>query len=185
MESKAVCPDRSWQSMKERFNKHIIKNLDKFKVTKTQLVNADKDKANAPTRKTASDQAGSSRRPFTRSEDEAILRHILTNEDYSRVGGNKMWTEMETVVGGRSWQSLKERFRKKIMGNLRSFSFLTKEQRLSLETKKKLNVAERDLEWETEPEEVGEVEEEQDLSLEETDEEEVEEVHVSYILVDF
>ena len=185
MESKAVCPDRSWQSMKERFNKHIIANLDKFKVTKTQLVKADKDKANAPTRKTASDQAGSSRRPFTRSEDEAILRHILTNEDYSRVGGNKMWTEMEKVVGGRSWQSLKERFRKKIMGNLRSFSFLTKEQRLSLEAKKKVNVAERDLEWEAEAEEVGEVEEEQDLSLEETDEEEVEEVHVSYILVDF
>ena len=96
-----------------------------------------------------------------------------------------MWTEMETVVGGRSWQSLKERFRKKIMGNLRSFSFLTKEQRLSLRTRETLDVAERDLEWEAEPEEVGEVEEEQDLSLEETDEEEVEEVHVSYILVDF
>ena len=111
MESKAVCPDRSWQSMKERFLKHVMVNLDKFKVTKTQLMKADKDKANAPTRKTATDQAGSSRRPFTRSEDEAILRHILTNEDYSRVGGNKMWTEMETVVGGRSWQSLKERFR--------------------------------------------------------------------------
>ena len=171
--------------MKERFNKHIIANLDKFQVTKTQLVKADKDKANAPTRKTASDQAGSSRRPFTRSEDEAILRHILNNEDFSRVGGKKLWTEMEKVVGGRSWQSLKERFRKKIMGNLRSFSFLTKEQRLSLRTRETLDVAERDLEWEAEPEEVGEVEEEQDLSLEETDEEEVEEVHVSYILVDF
>ena len=184
MESKAICPDRSWQSMKERFNKHIIANLDKFKVTKTQLMKADGDKVNAPTRKTATDQAGSSRRPFTRSEDEAILRHILTNEDFSRVGGKKLWTEMEKVVGGRSWQSLKERFRKKIMGNLRSFSFLTKEQRLSLEAKKKVNVAERDLEWEAEAEEVGEVEEEQDLSMEEADEE-VEEVHVSYILVDF
>ena len=54
-----------------------------------------------------------------------------------------------------------------------------------MEAKKKVNVAERDLEWEAEAEEVGEVEEEQDLSLEETDEEEVEEVHVSYILVDF
>ena len=166
--------------------KHVMVNLDKFKVTKTQLIEADGDiKGKLETRKTATDQAGSSRRPFTRSEDEAILRHILNNEDFSRVGGKKLWTEMETVVGGRSWQSLKERFRKKIMGNLRSFSFLTKEQRLSLEAKKKVNVAERDLEWEAEAEEVGEVEEEQDLSLEETDEEEVEEVHVSYILVDF
>ena len=122
--------------------KHVMVNLDKFKVTKTQLVKADKDKANAPTRKTASDQAGSSRRPFTRSEDEAILRHILTNEDFSRVGGKKLWTEMEKVVGGRSWQSLKERFRKKIMGNLRSFSFLTKEQRLSLKTRETFDVIE-------------------------------------------
>ena len=128
--------------MKERFNKHIIANLDKFKVTKTQLVKADKDKANAPTRKTASDQAGSSRQPFTRSEDEAILRHILTNEDFSRVGGKSMWIEMEKLVGGRSWQSLKERFRKKIMGNLRSFSFLTKEQRLSLKTRETFDVME-------------------------------------------
>ena len=185
MESKAICPDRSWQSMKERFNKHIIANLDKFKVTKTQLIKADGDKGKLATRRPSCDRAGSSRRNYTRSEDEAILRHILNNEDFSRVGGKKLWTEMETVVGGRSWQSLKERFRKKIMGNLRSFSFLTKEQRLSLEAKKKVNVAERDLEWEAEAEEVGEVEEEQDLSLEETDEEEVEEVHVSYILVDF
>ena len=122
--------------------KHVMVNLDKFKVTKTQLAQADKDKANAPIRKTATDQAGSSRRPFTRSEDEAILRHILTNEDFSRVGGKKMWTEMETVVGGRSWQSLKERFRKKIMGNLRSFSFLTKEQRLSLKTRETFDVIE-------------------------------------------
>ena len=128
--------------MKERFMKHVMVNLDKFKVTKTQLVKADKDKANAPTRKTATDQAGSSRRPFTRSEDEAILRHILNNEDFSRVGGKKLWTEMEKVVGGRSWQSLKERFRKKIMGNLRSFSFLTKEQRLSLKTRETFDVME-------------------------------------------
>ena len=128
--------------MKERFMKHVMVNLDKFKVTKTQLMKADGDKGKLATRKTATDQAGSSRRPYTRSEDEAILRHILTNEDYSRVGGNKMWTEMETVVGGRSWQSLKERFRKKIMGNLRSFSFLTKEQRLSLKTRETFDVME-------------------------------------------
>ena len=103
------------------------------------------------------------------------------------------------VVSGRSWQSLKEHFRKVIMQNIRSYPFLTKKQRSSLETRKiKKEDAEKVGEAggveEEEVEDMEEVEEvgEYDWTLEEacaegseTEEEEVEEVRVSYILVDF
>ena len=212
MESLGICPDRSWQSIKERFNKTILNNLANFNVTRTQLMKADKARAVAGVSgKGATEQTGSSRRPFSRSDDEAILKHILAKQDFSRVAGNELWVEMERleVVSGRSWQSLKEHFRKIIMRNIHSFRFLTKGQRSSLKARKIVKEDE-DVEKvecvtdvETEVEEAGE----QDWTLEEAcseeacpdeaysekacsegwqmEEDEVEEVHVSYILVDF
>ena len=198
-----ICPDRSWQSMKERFEKKIMTNLAKFNVTRSQLIKADEEnKAKGVAGKGATEETAPSRRPYSRSDDEAILKHILKNEDYSRVGGRQLWVEMEQleVVGGRSWQSLKEHFRKVIMRNIRSYRFLTKEQRSSLKARKIVKVNEEDEEkvesmaHADEVEDMEEVEEvgQYDWTLEEacmegweTKEEEVEEVHVSYILVDF
>ena len=182
--------------MKERFKKEILTNLANFNVTRTQLIKADEDnKAKGVAGKGATEQSWPSRSPYSRSDDEAILKHILKNEDYSRVGGRQLWIEMEEleVVSDRSWQSLKEHFRKVIMRNIRSYRFLTKKQRSSLEARKSKEedaekVEEEEVEDMEEVEEVGEY----DWTLEEvcaegreTEEEEVEEVRVSYILVDF
>ena len=99
MESRQICPDRSWQSIKERFNKTILNKLADYKVTRTQLMKADKAKA-APG-KGATEQTGSSRRPYSRSEDEAILKHILEKEDFARVASRELWVEMERLEGVR------------------------------------------------------------------------------------
>ena len=187
MKSRQICPDRSWQSIKERFNKTILNKLADYKVTRTQLMKA--DKAKAASGKGATEQTGPSRRPYSRSDDEAILKHILGKQDFSRVAGRELWVEMERleVVSGRSWQSLEGHFRKIIMRNICSFRFLTKEQRSSLKARKIVE-EEKDEEagsqdWTLEEacSEGWQAEEEED---EEEDEEE-EEVHVSYILVDF
>ena len=174
--------------MKERFKKKILTNLAKFKVTRAQLKEADNNQEKEDKR-----DKSSSRVPYTRSDDEAILKYILTHKEYSRVGSKMLWVEMEEkeVVAGRTWQSLKEHFKKKIMGNIRTFKFLTEEQRSSLKAKKLVT----DKEKVTGMEEVGKVNEEDEdpvWTLEEGCEEEVaaeegdeEEVEVSYILVDF
>ena len=201
-----ICPDRSWQSMKERFEKKILTNLAKFNVTRSQLIKADEDKkAKDVAGKGATEETVPSRRPYSRSDDEAILKHLVKNKDYSRVGGRQLWVEMEQleVVGGRSWQSLKEHFRKAIMWNIRSYRFLTKEQRSSLKARKIVKVNEEDVQKVEKVESVAHTDEVEDMeeveevgeyvwTLEEacaegweTEEEEVEEVHVSYILVDF
>ena len=170
--------------MKERFKKKILPNLAKFKVTETQLIEADNNNEK---------EIKGEKRPYTRSEDEAILKYILTHEEYSRVGSKMLWVEMEEkeVVAGRTWQSLKEHFKKKIMDNIRTFKFLTEEQRSSLKAKKLVT----DKEKVTGMEEVGKVDEEDEdpvWTLEEGCEEEIaaeegdeEGVEVSYILVDF
>ena len=190
--------------MKERFNKTILNNLANHNVTRTQLMKA--DKAKAVPGKGATEQTGSSRRPYSRSEDEAILKHILEKEDFARVASRELWMEMERleVVSGRSWQSLEGRFRKIIMRKISSFRFLTKEQRSSLKARKIVKEENDEEKVESVTEEVEKAGS-QDWTLEEAcseetcsegwqaedeegeedEEEEEEEVHVSYILVDF
>ena len=174
MVSDGICPDRSWHSLKARFNKVILPNLAMYNVTRNQLKTADEANAEGVSAKGAARPTGHSR--YKTSDDEAIIKHIVENLDYERVGGNQLWIEMERgeVVSGRSWQSLKERFKKVIMRNLSSFRFLTKEQRSSLEARKIVRVDKEEVESVAEDEvEVDEMAEKE------------EEVHVSYILMDF
>ena len=62
-------------------------------------------------------------------QDQQILDFILDNKRQGEVGGVEMWKLMEErgAVEGRSWQSLKERFRKTIVTKLRTYG-LTDEQ---------------------------------------------------------
>ena len=71
--------------MKERFKKKILTNLAKFKVTRSQLIEADNNKEKEDKR-----EKSSSRVPYTRSDDEAILKYILTHKEYSRVGSKML-----------------------------------------------------------------------------------------------
>jgi hypothetical protein len=63
------------------------------------------------------------RKPYTKDEEEAILNFIVTKKRFSEIGGNELWKYMEQkeVLKDRTWQSMKERFRKKILPNLDYF----------------------------------------------------------------
>ncbi|KAJ9578059.1 hypothetical protein L9F63_025083 [Diploptera punctata] len=37
MEAKKICPDRTWQSLKEQFLKKILPNINTFKLSKEQV----------------------------------------------------------------------------------------------------------------------------------------------------
>ena len=131
MESQAVCPGRSWQSLKERFDKHILPNLNRFGTNRTQLAEADGKAKTAPAAVLTEEGNGTIRevrKSYVRAEDLAILGFIADNKRYGDVGGVEMWKLMEEreVVVGRSWQSMKERFRKKILTNIKNYN-LSKE----------------------------------------------------------
>ncbi len=63
------------------------------------------------------------RKAYTRTEDEAMLAFIVSSRRFPEIGGNKLWKYMEVrrVVENRSWQSMKERFRKKVLRHLDYF----------------------------------------------------------------
>ena len=65
---------------------------------------------------------------FTVDEDYAIIDYILDNKRYQQTGGNNVWKKAEeaNICPGRSFWSLKERFRRGIIPNLKKY-FLDKE----------------------------------------------------------
>lgn len=60
--------------------------------------------------------------PYSIDEDILILKTIIEVDGYYRLRGRAFWQDMEKTglfePGGRSWQSLKEHFRKAILPNI-------------------------------------------------------------------
>ena len=73
---------------------------------------------------------------------QVMLRFIVNNGRCKDVGGIALWQLMEErqVLHGHSWQSMKERFRNSIVGNLDFFDFLTKEEKRELRKHKARHV---------------------------------------------
>jgi len=72
---------------------------------------------------------------YTKKEEISIIKDIVKNHAYNRLGGNEFWKEMErrgvACKGYRSWQSMRERFRKKILPNIHiSFKDLLTDEEL-------------------------------------------------------
>ncbi|XP_021942793.1 uncharacterized protein LOC110841492 isoform X2 [Zootermopsis nevadensis] len=60
---------------------------------------------------------------YREDEDKALLNFIVQKKRYDRAGGVHLWMFMEQkqVVPGRSWQSMKERYRKTLMKKLNNY----------------------------------------------------------------
>ena len=87
MQSRGICLDRSPKSMQGRFAYHIMGNLDKFKKTEAQLIEAD-EKAKAA--KVESTGRTVPKQRYSPSDDKAILSYIINNQEYSKVRGNQL-----------------------------------------------------------------------------------------------
>lgn len=76
-----------------------------------------------------------SRLPYTRQEVESIIKYIVKKRGYDRLKGVAFWKEMESreVCPKRTWQSMKEHFRRKIVFNLRGCKIISEKQRELLE----------------------------------------------------
>ena len=106
-------------------------NLKEFKVTEEKLVAADEKAKAKRLEKTGRTWP---HLPYSTAEDEEILEYIVDEQQYSRVGGHELFKEMvaQKVVDGRSWVSLRDRFRCHIRKNLQTYSILTDDQRTFL-----------------------------------------------------
>lgn len=61
---------------------------------------------------------------FTNEEDMAIIKYITVNKRYLLSSGVQVWkvAEESNICPGRSYQSMKERFRKVLVKNLRKYN---------------------------------------------------------------
>jgi len=143
MEEAGVCRGRTWQSMKQRWEKFLSRSLDKFGVTPTDFEMKDAHNRSETDESSTAGEGTQANTPirgfrsnanyYTTTEDLKILEFMVTNHRFD-VSGRAMWEMMESkdVLPGRSWHSLKERFRKVIIKKIRSYG-------LSEETLKKFS----------------------------------------------
>ena len=142
MEAASICPGRSAQALREHFLKHTMFKQD-FKVTEEQLRDADRNSKHMKTLSSRSYVGGEYHglrgfRPgakyYIEEEDRVIMEFIVNNGHEEVVGGNHVWKLMmeRNFLEGRTWQSMKERFRKNILNRLDFFD-LTPEQKMKLD----------------------------------------------------
>ena len=118
MEEDWICPGRTWQSLRERFEKHIEVNLRQFGVTKTDLIKVDRENKVESIKGLRKNV-----KYYSKDEDVKIINFIIDNKRFEDVKGNELWKVIvqRNVVVGRSWQSLKERFRKTILPKINQY----------------------------------------------------------------
>ncbi|XP_066973721.1 serine-rich adhesin for platelets-like isoform X2 [Macrobrachium rosenbergii] len=135
MEASKTVPGRSWHSLKERYRKRIVHHLPIFLhygINENHLRRLSSGAGEIDHGSQSKDDSNIRKRPYTRDEDYLILKFISENKRHSQIGGKLMWVLMsESIEGlqGRTWLSLKERFRRTIMKNLGSYKISDEEKR--------------------------------------------------------
>ena len=119
MEEEWICPGRTWHSLRERFEKYIEINLKLYGTSISDLLQVDNQnnisKGVRGTRKNCN--------YYSKDEDMKIIQFIIDNKRFDDVKGNELWKVLEerNVLKGRTWQSMKERFRKVIVNKLSQY----------------------------------------------------------------
>ena len=133
MEESKCVPGRSWQSLKERFNKYTCQKLHLFGVKKRDLIEGgspiEKRTSLAPIPAPAQRVDSPARKrkrgpPYSTEEERSMVKYFLNHTGkYAQRRGNLIWKEMETarICPGRSWASLKQRFSSFVQNNLEAF----------------------------------------------------------------
>ena len=77
-----------------------------------------------------STSSSSYRRSYSFSEEQKIVKWIAKTQRYTEVNGIAMWKLMadSKVLGDRSYQSMKERFRKHIIGKIDMYDLTESEK---------------------------------------------------------
>ncbi|XP_045105573.1 trichohyalin-like isoform X2 [Portunus trituberculatus] len=131
---------RTWQSLKERFRKRIAPNLCVYVKLGLSRKVVDRMKHNIAIEYETGRRQRKSRKPFTVEEDRGILHFISSNHRFREVGGVIMWKEMASScceLDNHTWHSLKQRFHKQILPNLRKYK-LSRNTVLQLQSKKRI-----------------------------------------------
>ncbi|XP_069165533.1 myb-like protein X isoform X2 [Procambarus clarkii] len=133
MELREEFSNRSWHGLKERFRKRIFPRLHTYLQFGLSQDIVRRLQARIPFHPESTSKVNnnlSHRRPYSHKEEKLIVQFIVRTRRYSEVGAKAMWEIMSSTVPGlkgRTWLSLKERYRRHIINHLGVFN-LTEEQ---------------------------------------------------------
>ena len=113
MEEQEVVKGRGWKSMKSRYERITVNEKEEEEILATA----------------ADGSASSKRRPYTDEDNLKILRYLIRNNKFERVGADTLWQEMEQeeVLEDRSWVSMRNHY-KTIMKNVQPLSLVGKDE---------------------------------------------------------
>ena len=128
MKEQGLNPGRSWRGLKHRFLGNILKNLDKYGLTRQMIMMSDRtpmsEKVLLPKPLDGDGDVPKVMKSFSMEEDKKIIQYIIKNNKFAYIHGTKIWKEIErcVVVPNRSGESLKSRFTKVIYPNIEAFN---------------------------------------------------------------
>ncbi|KAJ9584174.1 hypothetical protein L9F63_021471, partial [Diploptera punctata] len=96
MEAKKICPDRTWQSLKEQFLKKILPNINTFKLSKEQVRKFKTRESDETSFASSEDSVSASvskqkKRNYTKHEKIQILQQVINRKAYEYVRGRRFW----------------------------------------------------------------------------------------------
>ncbi|XP_067127617.1 uncharacterized protein [Centruroides vittatus] len=120
MQDRKVLPQRTWQSLKERFIKRIIPNIHTFDLDPKQRKALLRPFGRVDSEESAS---GDEDFEFSKADDMAILTFILDNDNYLRIKKESLWQELkQKYIPYCSWMELRDRFFDTIVPSIDKYS---------------------------------------------------------------
>lgn len=128
MEKNEVLTGRTWQSMKQHFLKQILPGREQ----EFESTDDESSRSSSPMSRISRRSSNGGGKIYSVAEDKAIIKYILNNRRQNEVKGTTVWNIMadSNVVPGRTWQSLKERYVKRIIPNLSLYGLTEAQQRI-------------------------------------------------------
>ena len=147
--SKCACVSTMFRRM---FHIPFIVQQQIYKVKQcTENASSDEGDENRSTISRMSTSSSSYRRSYSFSEEQKIVKWIAKTQRYTEVNGIAMWKLMadSKVLGDRSYQSMKERFRKHIIGKIDMYDLTESEKAAfkSLNARKKFRPVKNGRPW--------------------------------------
>ncbi|EEZ98702.1 hypothetical protein TcasGA2_TC001241 [Tribolium castaneum] len=120
--AEAQVVNRSWHSLKQHFRKRIVHELHypRYELDQKTVELFREHFYRIPTKGDTVRRETAGNLPFySEAEEKKIVDYIVEHHYFGRIKGDKLWKEIaEAKVVDRSWQGLKQHFRKKIINEL-------------------------------------------------------------------
>ena len=112
----------STKFIRDCIEKGVLLDSEKYKIHPEEMVQPEDIEDITSNILNVCDKGFSGRKAYLLDEDMAILKYLLDNDEVKNSTGNKVWKDMEDKkTTSHSWQSMRSRFRQRILPNIKQY----------------------------------------------------------------